>query len=257
LSSHQQEFLDEVVCESFENSEHADDAIFYVKCLSREYGKFPSYVLDDCFLPNHVANDTGIIFALFSLVSKLIKAKHYSTFEDVIREAMESCLLVPACADPGPAQDSAVLVIAAAFGRITMLYNVRFPGPKQERNHFSLDDQQHRTISIRLDSAELTLRPLIEILNHLPYLLPDIPRKSVPVASSGQYEHSNTLPPPDALTVSCLNAKTLLQLAGLEIRWVNCVSSHLDFDLVNRRLSLFCLPSFCRMASSDMTPFAV
>ncbi|KAJ5701173.1 hypothetical protein N7488_008721 [Penicillium malachiteum] len=49
----------------------------------------------------------------------------------------------------------------------------------------------------------------------------------------------------DSLYVSLLNAATLSSLGGIQIEWIENISSHLHFDLEAKKLFIFRLPSFC------------
>ena len=48
----------------------------------------------------------------------------------------------------------------------------------------------------------------------------------------------------DSLYVSLLNAKTLSQIGGIEIVWIDHLSSHLVFDPETKKMFLYRLPSF-------------
>ncbi|KAM0801934.1 hypothetical protein BDR22DRAFT_887989 [Usnea florida] len=50
--------------------------------------------------------------------------------------------------------------------------------------------------------------------------------------------------------------RPLLEILGV-ICWVKCLGSHLDFDVVHRRLNLFCLPSFCDTSRTKGTVLAL
>lgn len=50
---------------------------------------------------------------------------------------------------------------------------------------------------------------------------------------------------PAALEVSCLNYASLQNTAKIKLVWVSDITSHLDFDAMNRRLFLFRFPAFC------------
>ncbi|KAI1737182.1 hypothetical protein F4680DRAFT_468382 [Xylaria scruposa] len=49
------------------------------------------------------------------------------------------------------------------------------------------------------------------------------------------------------LHVSSLEYSTLMEIGKIQVVWVSNISSHLDFDAVNRKLSIFRFPSFCAL----------
>ncbi len=49
------------------------------------------------------------------------------------------------------------------------------------------------------------------------------------------------------LHVNSLNYKSLRVIGKIHLVWVNNLTSHLDFDATNRRLSIFKFPSFCAL----------
>jgi hypothetical protein len=51
------------------------------------------------------------------------------------------------------------------------------------------------------------------------------------------------------LHVSSLNYKSLNMIGKIHLVWVNNLTSHLDFDATNRRLSIFKFPSFCALST--------
>lgn len=56
-----------------------------------------------------------------------------------------------------------------------------------------------------------------------------------------------------ALYVSSLNYASLKLMSKIHLVWVNDLSSHLDFDSANRRLSIFRFPSFCALNALEET----
>jgi hypothetical protein len=251
LSNCQRTFLTETTGRSFENSEHQDEAAFYAAFLTGEMSKFPAQLLNDCLVHREQIDRTTALFTLFTLIARLLKTNQFVTVDELVQKAIGEDLLVPGCAKQSNAQESARQIIVATVGRITMLYGVQFSGPNDPKNHFGLNAEQQRVLPVRLHSDEVAPRPVLEVLNFFHDLLPTRSEEKVRKPTHVRLEVATNLPPPDALTVSCLNAATLCQLAGIEIHWVKCISSHLDFDPVNRRLGLCCVPSFCRMNNSE------
>ncbi|KAL8861044.1 MAG: hypothetical protein Q9178_002557 [Gyalolechia marmorata] len=57
--------------------------------------------------------------------------------------------------------------------------------------------------------------------------------------------HGSTVQGSTALYVSSLNYASLKMIGKVQLAWVDNLTSHLDFDPTNRRLSLFKFPSYC------------
>lgn len=58
----------------------------------------------------------------------------------------------------------------------------------------------------------------------------------------------------DTLMVANLNIATLVNIGRIHIIWVKSISSHLEFDSLHQRLSLFCVPAFCTLNLDGNTP---
>jgi hypothetical protein len=69
--------------------------------------------------------------------------------------------------------------------------------------------------------------------------------------------HSNSTQHSTALYVSSLNYASLKMFGKVQLAWVDNLTSHLDFDSTNRRLSIFKFPSYCAISAlkhSDVPP---
>ncbi|KAI1408048.1 hypothetical protein F5Y13DRAFT_115086 [Hypoxylon sp. FL1857] len=53
-----------------------------------------------------------------------------------------------------------------------------------------------------------------------------------------------------ALELSCLNYESLSGIAKISLVWVSDLTSHLDFDVTRRQLSIFRFPSFCALSTA-------
>ncbi|KAH6649418.1 hypothetical protein F5144DRAFT_479266 [Chaetomium tenue] len=53
----------------------------------------------------------------------------------------------------------------------------------------------------------------------------------------------------EALEVACLNYASLRDIAKINLDWVTDLTSHLDFDATNRRLSVYKFPTFCALSA--------
>lgn len=82
--------------------------------------------------------------------------------------------------------------------------------------------------------------PICEVIQEFGPLLPMKRDSSIDVPGSVDPVFSK-----ESVYVSLLNAKTLNQIGGIEIVWVDHLSSHLVFDPETMKVFLFRLPSFC------------
>lgn len=137
-------------------------------------------------------------------------------------------------------------VVFNLIGWVSMLYD-----PK-------LDVSNTSQLAILLGGAQSPLereqpihsarRPLVELLCGFGSFLPHNPNAFSLGVKPGNVETDDTI------ASANLNAD-ILRRNGVSIRWVLSVSAHLDFDSENWALSLFCLPSFCRLHQGGDTTF--
>lgn len=102
-----------------------------------------------------------------------------------------------------------------------------------------------------LSNAEL---PICEVIQEFGSLLP-VKRNT----SSEPQSMTDTVFSKDSFYVSLLNAKNLAQIGGVEIVWIEHVSSHLVFDTDTMRpprLFVYRFPSFCYLNRSHSSAFA-
>ena len=92
-------------------------------------------------------------------------------------------------------------------------------------------------------------RPICEVIQDFGPFLPV--RRDSERPGTGDNISSTKL-----LYVSLLNAKTLDQVGGIEIVWVDHMSSHLVLDLETLKLFMFRLPSFCDVNRYQNSAFA-
>ena len=182
-------------------------------------------------------------FALAQLIVAEVKANISVCVDELVQKGKDAGFLQASCVTPaGTTPESERLVarrfIIAAFGWTTMLYTIRL-GPKLNPNDLVVHAQQKKQYPVTLELEEKAQRPLLEILNKL--------EGGPPVRNSDEMSYRSVRfpaaadPAEDALHVSCLDAATLCRLGNVEFCWVKCVGSHLDFDVVDRRLNVFLL----------------
>lgn len=189
------------------------------------------------------------------LVIAELKSDHQVSVDQIIQRVKQAGLIQASCETPTtPEGIAARRLIIAAFGWTTMLYTANLE-PSPNSDELCLDAQQadRGPVPCKLDQA--TQRPLLEILSTVGGALPTqsdggLSHGAVRLPQSGD-------PAEDALNVTCLNISILRKLSRINICWVTCVGSHLDFDVVHRRLNVFCLPSFCDMNRSKDTCLAL
>lgn len=129
-------------------------------------------------------------------------------------------------------------IIFACVGRITMLYK----GRPKDSQPLAIDSQGAPYFSAPDLLTSFATRSIAEIVANMGDVLP--PKSPVSAHPLGDTQGSSTS---DTLFVSCLNFGTLSTLASIEIVWVDTISAHLNFDMINRKLFLFRFPSFCRL----------
>ncbi|KAJ5710115.1 hypothetical protein N7493_009707 [Penicillium malachiteum] len=103
--------------------------------------------------------------------------------------------------------------------------------------------RQFLTSSQPIEKAD---RPLVEVLKGFGEILPVCGQETSSL-DAGMVDG-------DTLEVANLNLATLINIGRINIIWVKSISSHLEFDSLHRRLSLFCMPSFCLLNLDNNTP---
>ncbi|TVY82556.1 hypothetical protein LSUE1_G002864 [Lachnellula suecica] len=121
------------------------------------------------------------------------------------------------------------------------------------------------TLRPRLEWADFKTSPSLMVYQQLseqPGLKMDLVRRPIPAIfrhfqrtmPTGRWRHpiseSHTLES-TTLHVSSLNYASLKVIGKIRLVWVDNLSSHLDFDFANRRLSIFKFPSFCALGTLE------
>lgn len=135
-------------------------------------------------------------------------------------------------------QLAAVRITFAMCGWISMLYNPILTH-LHEADGVYIDGQGAISFLASTQSVNNMCRPLSEVLRGFGDIVP------APIEDCGmnQVSHGSG----DSFLVSHLNAATLCHTGEIEIIWVESVSSHLEFNSLERKLLLFCLPCFCQI----------
>ncbi len=145
------------------------------------------------------------------------------------------------------AEDIAVAaqLVFVMSGWITMLFAPLIPhsGAQHELQVDITGTRRFLTSSQPTMKAE---RPLVEVLKGFGEILP-LGRRETSRSDVGEARS-------DTLEVANLNMATLVNIGRIHVIWVKSISSHLEFDSLHQRLSLFCVPMFCMLNIDGNTP---
>lgn len=136
------------------------------------------------------------------------------------------------------------LLVFAVLGWGSMLYQAAFNVCSLRELAIHQDsDQPHSGLVFDMYrvSADLSDRPLSVLLKAFGNLLPARSSEITQVAAESSKVASSWLP----LYPTETNAYLLHTLLRVQIRWVDSLALHLDYDKSSRTLSLFSYPSFC------------
>lgn len=169
-------------------------------------------------------------------VASLLQSNVSTLINDVVRELADKSILNETCRD-----DDAPLaqrLVFCVLGWITLLYIPLLPSEEPgESELLKVDTQGSPAFREQEQPISQSSRPFLEVLGAFG-VFSDLetpsfdPRKSV--------EHGGP-----QLFPGFLSASTLVAVGGLEICWVDTISSHLTF--CPPKLFLFRLPSFARL----------
>ena len=224
--------------------EHTSGASFYIRFLLCQLRLCPNTIFQQVFGYGDLGDASERLFPLMTLILARLKLNRQVSVDELVELATNTGALQLSCSNPGPDNLAARRLIIAAFGWTTMLYTTHL-GPTPNANELTLNAEPAKAFSVAQDLDYRAQRPLLEILGTL--------GGGLTVRAEGeQATHAVRLPTSadpaeDALHVSCLNAATLCKIGNVEFCWVKCMGSHLDFDVAERRLNVFCLPSFCQL----------
>jgi hypothetical protein len=180
---------------------------------------------------------------IFSSVNESLRSKWATSIDEVVEHLEEKALFEPAL-DAWEVLRAQRLLVFALLGWQSMLFLPSF------------EDNTHRELAIRKApdvpnsgllfdtysvSESLADRPLAILLKAYGNLLPACCRSSRTVVT----ELAKTVYSWTSLSPFDTNAYLLSTLLRVEIRWVDTLALHLDYDKSSRILSLFRYPSFC------------
>ncbi|KAF2191374.1 hypothetical protein K469DRAFT_656205 [Zopfia rhizophila CBS 207.26] len=130
-----------------------------------------------------------------------------------------------------------------AFGLMGWTLMLYTPNPSyNEPSSLQIHDEGSSCFDTLSQPAEVSNRSFLELVCGFGKVFPWKEIQDVP---------SNALS--DQLHPANLNVATLFKSYGVTVKWVSCFTSHLEFHEVTRKLSIFCLPSFCKLHDGNET----
>jgi hypothetical protein len=201
-------------------------------------------------LKEATADENGLILVLTE-VAKLLNASESWSIDALARALVEKRVLKP-YADKSNEQKEVYRLIFIGIGWLCLLYLPTF-GIAESEFRFDIEVEGKNCFSLASQSIDRARRPFAEVLRGFGSVLP---RRKEDNDIRHASQHSSSPSGKDILNVSMMNAATLWKVGGIRISWTATVSAHLDFDEETRTLSLFRLPSFCVINSSNRALFS-
>lgn len=192
---------------------------------------------------------TDEVFTLLTELARCARTASHFSIDQAIRSVNNgSCtILVSEALQDGVLYDRTRNLVFSCLAWIGMLYS---PLPFNADAHglLAIDSSQCMCIVNTQPTLE-SERTFCEMIQNFGPLLPLNKEEAVPNMHDATFSA-------ESLYVSLLNAKTLSQIGGISIEWVDNVSSHMEFDPESARLMLFRLPSFCDVNRYENTAFS-
>jgi hypothetical protein len=177
---------------------------------------------------HHSASPLNRVLGLIaSLGLSLRKAPEQSVSELVGSLVREGIISSPPDPDE-PGRDELGRLVLSCLGWLTRLYRL----PDEISNEKPDND---------VDTPSYLDRPFFEFIINVGPLM---------TSRNASYQSSNDSDPREPVQVVCLDAHTLTTVGHITIDWTDSLGKHLQFDERGRVLSLFRLPSFCRLHQS-------
>ncbi|KAL8965866.1 MAG: hypothetical protein Q9183_003650, partial [Haloplaca sp. 2 TL-2023] len=186
------------------------------------------------------------VFTLLTSIAKCICQENHFSIEKAIGDCIKSGIL-SSKAEEAVVRDKARVIIFTCISWISMLYPPMKLADDLQHN-LAIDANQCACMLDSQPSANASL-PICEVIQEFGPLLPT--RRTTEQQSTGDPTYSKEL-----LYVSLLNAKALSQIGGIEIVWIDHLSSHLVFDPEQPKLFIFRLPSYCYVNRFRNSAFA-
>ena len=217
---------------------------FYASVLVQNLQKMcTQQVADLLALPDGTAGATIIekLLRIATHIANLQRAggdiRIASGTTGLIRELDKEALLDEKCLDTRDA--SARQLVFTIIGWTTMLYT-----PVLDLTSLDLCVMRDggTCVTETKTPVEVASRSMLQLLCNFGNILPVKERQSVESSESE-----------DLLSPSSLCAASLYKTGKISIKWVMSCSAHLDFDQTEKELSLFCIPSSCKIHMKEGT----
>lgn len=236
-----------------EIAEKIKDATPYLEFLRQQIQDYPPSALS-CAFVHQTTSSSAKSDTMLDLMTHIVRefaADEQHSIDSLIHTAQEAKIIRrdhtidSETGKPFDLHQKAAHIVFAAIGWLTMFYTPAKPinDSHASDQDFRISYEHPKTFLRSSQSIEMASRPIAELLRGFGELLPG-PR---------HYPHhiSEETSSDDALYVSNLNISTLISVGSVKICWVNCMSSHLEFNNATSELLLFSLPSFCMLGQSD------
>ncbi|OBT62392.1 hypothetical protein VE03_08557 [Pseudogymnoascus sp. 23342-1-I1] len=223
----------------------------YIDYIKQEIGRYPAELFIDIFngreqMEQHAVDTDEIIILLKCLAESAQIGRGFS-IDDALQQAVKNNILSRDTL-AGPLHNQALSIIFSCVAWVSMLYPPDLSAGSLLFDTIAVDSSQCICIS-HSQPITNTNRPLCEVIQDFGPLLPVRRGSVIPNTPDSIFSA-------ESLYVSLLNTSTLTQIGGIEIEWVNHVSSHLSFDPETQKLLLFALPSFCKVNEDQGSSFA-
>lgn len=211
-------------------------AYVYMRYIERELRSM-QYVLFDPVLhelyPGHAGGYKGSVTFMCDLAKQLKNnmTRHMS-IEEVLQDLLRSREVTSV---PLPELYHAIFAI---IGWTTMLVRPIIDPFDREASlsNFRII-KPSRNGGMALQPLDLVKRPITTVLKAFGKVIPEFDGKVI----------GNPRMESEALYVSTLNYHSLQTFGKINIRWVDVLSAHLEFDPLTRTLMLFRFPTFCAL----------
>ncbi|KAI9772632.1 MAG: hypothetical protein M1840_000226 [Geoglossum simile] len=213
--------------------------LMFVNHVHTEALQFPQVVLSRVVKKD--IDGTAVTVPIFELAVKIAQLLHVQEQPSIDSIAAELSVTQSTPATP---DDDTRQLIFCILGWIIPLYIPISPSDTETSNGFRVDSQGSSRFSTLLLPMSFADRPIVEIVQSLGYSL--LPVKE-PAETRVEYWDIAIEQVARSFAVSVLNANILDRVGNVEICWVDTIASHLDFDLVHKKLYLYRLPSYCEI----------
>jgi hypothetical protein len=225
---------------------------WYLQWLELQAALLPDELYQTLFtsqsLPNGPWMQKGsLLLDIFLSIAEFVTKRNFITLDSAVQHLQDAGHFQ---AHDGMQQYYQRNLVFAVLGWQTMLWTAspqtnRYPkiGIADELNGYKGEaifafQQDHKAAKL----------PFYEFLMGYGQLIPAQATENKDVEAGKMHDIPASILPEE------LNCFTLSVLGGVTIRWVDTMSSHLEFDQAGRHLFLFRYPSFCQACLSTQSP---